>query len=90
MKSVVLEKVKGENTTAPLKSLQEKLAEKKIGDVFIVADLYDGNTWRSLSRAEKLTISKQLAKYARENPDKLVVDTILLPGKVTQYKKIGQ
>ena len=55
--------------------------------VFIVSDLYSDEVWSTLSRSEKNTISKQLAKTVRENKDLYIVNEIL-PGKNTQYKKI--
>ena len=53
----------------------------------IVSDLYSDEVWSNLTRSEKNTISKQLAKNVRENPDQYTVNAVL-PGKITQYRKI--
>ncbi len=89
-KAAVMEKVAGKtsNTSESLmNTLHKNLKKMKSGDVFIVSDLYSDEVWSNLTRSEKNTISKQLAKNVRENPDQYTVNAVL-PGKITQYRKI--
>lgn len=91
-KAAVMEKVLGRidnSSTSLIKTLHEKLKILDVGSVFIVSDLYSEEVWSALSRSEKNTISKQLAKTVRENKDLYSVNATL-PGKITQYKKIGE
>lgn len=87
-KYIVLEKVGGTVENFPqdiIKELHRKLQAMKPGKYFIVSELFP-EMWNSLSRSEKNTIAKQLAKYVREHSDTFIVNAIL-PGKITQYKK---
>ena len=86
-KAAVLAKVSGDPSTDLIRTLHTKLKELDAGALFIVSDLYSQEVWSSLSRSEKNTISKQLAKTVRENTDLYAVNGIL-SGKVTQYKKL--
>ncbi len=90
-KYAVLEKVTGTVENSPshvVKELYQKLQIMEPEECFIVSDLFP-EIWSSLSRSEKNTIAKQLAKYVRENSNVFVINNIL-PGKITQYKKIKQ
>jgi hypothetical protein len=89
-KAMVMEKVSGKadySSANLVKTLHKKLRSLEVDSVFIVSDLYSDEVWSTLSRSEKNTISKQLAKTVRENKDLYIVNEIL-PGKITQYKKI--
>ena len=90
-KYAVLEKVNGTIKNSPsnvVKELYQKLQIMEPEECFIVSDLFP-EIWSSLSRSEKNTIAKQLAKYVRENSDMFVINQVL-PGKINQYKKIKQ
>ena len=91
-KAAVLEKVFGKadnSSTSLIETLHKKLKSLETGSVFIVSELFSKDVWSTLSRSEKNTISKQLAKTVRENKDIFIVNEIL-PGKITQYKIIGE
>lgn len=91
-KMAIMEKVafkgacKGVSTDL-IKKLNDKLENLEPGKLFIVADLFESEEWYKLTRSEKNTISKQLAKKVRECTDEYCVNAILA-GKITQYKKI--
>ena len=89
-KNAVLAKVYGRSKKNQSSSLVNdmllKLDSMKANEVFIISDLFSKDSWSALSRAEKLTLSKQLAKHVRENPEAFTVNATL-PGKITQYKK---
>lgn len=89
-KTAVIAKVSGKtdnSSTDLIKTLHKKLKNLDVGEAFIVSDLYSEEVWAGLTRSEKNTISKQLAKTVRENTDLYAVNEIL-PGKITQYKKL--
>ena len=88
-KYAVLEKMAGTVEHSPshvVKELYQKLQIMEPEECFIVSDLFP-EIWSSLSRSEKNTIAKQLAKYVGEHSDMFVIHDVL-PGKITQYKKI--
>ena len=88
-KAAVIAKVSGKTDNFSIdliKILHKKLKSLDEGEVFIVSDLYSEEVWTS--RSEKNTISKQLAKTVRENTNLYAVNDIL-PGKITQYKKLS-
>ncbi len=89
-KAAVMEKLAGKTPNSSemlMNTMQKKLKKLKPGEVFIVSDLYIEEIWSKLTRSEKNTISKQLAKNVRENPDRYIINAVL-PGKITQYRKI--
>lgn len=88
-KMAVTEKVFGKiyNSSAELIAiLHDKINNLEKGETFVVSDLFHKDVWSELTRSEKNTLSKQLAKHVRENPANYSVNEILL-GKITQYKK---
>ena len=68
--------------------MKETLAQKKEGDVFIVSSLLP-EEWTSLTRSQKISLSKALKKNVTEHPEKYKINEVL-PGKVNQYIVLGQ
>lgn len=89
-KYAVLDKVHGRSkknsSTSLTTDMLIRLKNMKSQEVFIVSELFSKESWSALTRAEKLTLSKQLSRYVRENPEEFTVNATL-PGKITQYKK---
>lgn len=70
-----------------IQKMKDGLAAKQAGDVFIVSSLLP-NEWVSLSRSQKITLSKALRKIVNENPKAYQVNDVL-PGKINQYIVLG-
>ena len=90
-KNAVLEKVYGKQAKGHysqidlLKLMKDGLEELEPGSTFIVSDLIDKSIWDQLTRSEKNTVSKQLAKTVRESDDYSING--ITPARVTQYIK---
>ncbi len=66
--------------------VQQGLDELEPETTFIVSELVDSETWDSLTRSEKNSVAKQLAKKVRDSNGKYERYAVL-PERITQYIK---